>query len=284
MLHALLLVTVAAQPVKLASVGFQQLNLSESTAAFFADHFAQKLAEQPGLRVVTQRDIANALGLERQRQLLGCADTSSSCMAELAGALGVDGLVTGQLAKIGNAYQLNVKVLATDATRPLFLFSTKVLTEEAVLEALNVAARQAARELPQTLEGLDPASLQVVAASETASQPLRWKPILTMAGGGALALGGVPFLADAITRWRQLDYAGVNQGYSKDGKLITPLEARELRDIGARNQAIGWVMVGLGVAVAAGGFVWWMRDAPDESPTVWLAPNGTGVTVGGTLP
>lgn len=51
-----------------------------------------------GLKVMTGRDIGAVLGLERQKQLLGCMDDSTSCSAELAGALGVGALVVGTVA------------------------------------------------------------------------------------------------------------------------------------------------------------------------------------------
>jgi hypothetical protein len=35
------------------------------------------------------------LGLERQKQMLGCAEDSSNCLAELAGALGARFVLNG---------------------------------------------------------------------------------------------------------------------------------------------------------------------------------------------
>ena len=41
------------------------------------------------IRVMTSGEVAQVIGLERQKQLLGCSETGASCMAELAGALTV---------------------------------------------------------------------------------------------------------------------------------------------------------------------------------------------------
>ncbi len=62
-------------------------------------------------RVVTSSEIQTLLGLEQQKQLLNC-DTSS-CMAELAGALGVDYVVRGELGRLGSSWLVNVTLLNT---------------------------------------------------------------------------------------------------------------------------------------------------------------------------
>src|SRR5438132_10875798 len=102
----------AAQPVKLASVGFIQLNLTEQLANVYAETFAAKLQACGGITVMTPKDIAAVLGIERQKQLLGCSDEASSCSAEIAGALGVDGIIRGDVARVGTAYQINIRVLS----------------------------------------------------------------------------------------------------------------------------------------------------------------------------
>ena len=90
-------------------------------AASFVDA-AERYVTVPD-HVARGKDMVALLGVERQKQLLGCSDAASSCMAELAGALGADGLVTGQLARIGKSFQLNVKVLAADGSRTLDLLA-----------------------------------------------------------------------------------------------------------------------------------------------------------------
>src|SRR5438270_852941 len=122
---ALIALMVAAAPsLKLASVGFKQVGLSDAQATFFSDHLAAKLGEISGVYVTTQSDMLAALGLERQRTLLGCSEESSTCVAELAGALGVDGILTGQVAMVGKRYQLDVKILAANGAKKLYGYSS----------------------------------------------------------------------------------------------------------------------------------------------------------------
>ena len=54
-------------------------------------------------QVISQQDIATMLGLERQKQLMGCADDSTSCLAELSGALGARFVMSGTLTRLGLA-------------------------------------------------------------------------------------------------------------------------------------------------------------------------------------
>lgn len=135
----------APSQVKLASSGFSVLNLPNETGVFYANHFAQQL-DFAGVRVVTPQEVAAVIGLERQKQLLGCAQGSESCMAELGDALGVDALITGDLGKIGDSYQLNVKVVSQGGGL-LALHSAQVGSEKELLQSLTDAAYAIAPEL-----------------------------------------------------------------------------------------------------------------------------------------
>jgi hypothetical protein len=61
------------------------------------------------LQVLGMSDLRAVLGLERQRQLLGC--DSGECLAELGGALGVDRILAGSIGRVGDAYYLNMKLI-----------------------------------------------------------------------------------------------------------------------------------------------------------------------------
>lgn len=130
---AALLASSGAEPVKLAATGLSGVGISEAQAEFFTEHLAEKLTAH-GFAVVTPKEIATLLGMERQKQLLGCADDASSCVSEIANALGADGLVLGTIAKIGSAYQVDLKVLGAQNAKRLGSYSSKVRGEEEILE------------------------------------------------------------------------------------------------------------------------------------------------------
>src|SRR5262245_45592158 len=91
----------AAQPpqLKIASPGLSGVKVGDKEAVFFSEHLAQQLAAA-GAKVTSDREISAVLGLERKRQLMGCPEGATQCMTELAGALGVDALVIGDIAKL----------------------------------------------------------------------------------------------------------------------------------------------------------------------------------------
>jgi hypothetical protein len=146
----------AAQPVKLAALGFTGLDVPAEQLKYYSDHFAQLLAVR-GLRVVTQGELAALIGLDRQKQLLGCAGDNSSCTAEITAALGVDGLVMGALARAyGDVYQLDIKVIATGDRPPLSVFSKRVEGSK-LFDELEGAADHVAADVLAALRGGAPA-------------------------------------------------------------------------------------------------------------------------------
>lgn len=70
--------------------------------------------------VISSRDLQSLLGLERQKVLLGCSDEAAkSCMTELSGALGARFVMTGTLARLGEAWQLTLTTLDSQRAQPL---------------------------------------------------------------------------------------------------------------------------------------------------------------------
>ncbi len=148
---ALLAVPASASdaPPRLASTRLTVFNLPAEAGEFYANHLAQRLVLS-GVRVVTSSEVAALLGLERQKELLGCAD-QQSCAVELGNALGVDGLVVGDLGKVGDRYQLNVKVLGTRDGALLSAYAGSSSAEGELLELLDAAAESMGPEVAEKL-------------------------------------------------------------------------------------------------------------------------------------
>ncbi len=91
--------------------------VAPQNARMLAD-IATTEATRTGLyRVISQADVASLLGLEGQRQLLGCDD--ASCVAQIAGALDADRLLSGSVALVGHTTVVNVRLV--DVKRSLTL-------------------------------------------------------------------------------------------------------------------------------------------------------------------
>ncbi len=74
----------------------------ERVRAALRQSLPPELRKVEGVSVISEGEIADMLGLERQKQLVGC--TESNCMAELAGALDANELVSIDIALVGATY------------------------------------------------------------------------------------------------------------------------------------------------------------------------------------
>lgn len=171
-LAAALIVTAApAEKPKLAAPGLEALNLDEKTISFFSEHFATQFTFE-GVNVITPSQIGAVIGLERQKQLMGCQD-DSSCMAEIGDALGVDGILTGSIAKLDDVYQLNFKIVSPNDASALATYSRRASGgQKVLLNELDRAAKVMAKLMKEKLAlrkkaGTVAASTTISTATET---------------------------------------------------------------------------------------------------------------------
>ena len=91
--------------------------------------------------VVSKADIQAMLSLEEQKQFAGCDE--ASCLAEIGGALGVDYLVTSNVARFGEILALNLKLINTRESRVEHSIFHKISGgETALLDDLPTAIRE----------------------------------------------------------------------------------------------------------------------------------------------
>lgn len=88
----------ADAPVLIAVPELTPLGVSSELAQNLTAVIAAELGRYDQVRVLSNREIALLLGLERQKELLGCAD--DSCVSQLAGALGAEKILSGQLGTV----------------------------------------------------------------------------------------------------------------------------------------------------------------------------------------
>lgn len=70
-----------------------------------------------GHRVIAPDDVRALLEQEAQKQLMGCAD--DSCLAEIAGALGVDRVVSGRVSKVEGGFAISLSMVDSKSARAL---------------------------------------------------------------------------------------------------------------------------------------------------------------------
>jgi hypothetical protein len=132
------LALLAAAP-RVVMPEWTRVEVSSELATFYADQLAHALREN-GLEVVTAAELATLLGLERQKQLLGCSADTQSCLAELGNALGADGTLVVSLAKLDDSFRANLKVLSTRTGAVLTETRVDVNGQRQLLDGLSAAA------------------------------------------------------------------------------------------------------------------------------------------------
>lgn len=203
---------------------------------FFLEYFSQQLSAKGGLSVITPSQIAAVMGMERQRELLGCAETS--CTAELAGALGTEAIVVGSVAKVGDDFAVTLKALDSKTSKVITSASGRGKKEEAVLDSLAQAATQIHDELLLRLRGQSP-------AGAAASRGSRFGPgvlIPGIVGVASLITSGVLF---GVVKGAQ------SRLETGDPTVGDAAAAHQLATTGSSMQIASAVTLGLGIAALA---------------------------------
>lgn len=267
MLTLLLSGVLSAAP-GLAAPGLQCSGIDPTLCDAYLEHFVGHLTNR-GLAVTTKNDMAQIMGAERQRQLVGCTTESNACLAELTAALGVANLLTGTVAKTESGYVSTLKVLDASAGATKWSATTRVDTEK----ALFVFFEEQAGSL-----------IGVIAPGVAArvSPVVKWIP--AMVGGLAVLVGGTLLLAsegeaallreyatslDPLAKYRADPDA---QGISYETYILS------IGGSGRDLQLAGWVTFGLGLAAITSSIVWALL--PSSPVTATVVPSAQGATFG----
>jgi hypothetical protein len=259
----------APEPLKLATGNFTFVGISQDLRGFVPEEVANRL-RRAGVQIITQNEIQSLLGLERQKQLTGCADDGSNCMAELAGALGVEGVLLGELAKVGDTIALNLKIVHASNGKSLATYTTRVDGENHLLDAIDQGADALAEE---ALFATGRRRLPTAGAGSAAA----W--IIPAASGAAVAIGGGVLLGLAGSNHDQL------RSTATGAMAITDVAGRKLASDGNTFQTAGFIAIGVGAAAVVTGAILFItgRRAPVQA-SVSVGPGSGAVVFGGALP
>ena len=110
-------------------------NVSAHTCELLTSMLLTQLDEVAGLKTVSRDDIEAMLGVEKQKDLLGCSTTA--CAAEIGGAMGADFVLRGEVGQLGSSYNLNFSAIRSKGAAVAARTSTRVdQTEDAIADAL----------------------------------------------------------------------------------------------------------------------------------------------------
>ncbi|MBL8918455.1 MAG: hypothetical protein JNJ54_06310 [Myxococcaceae bacterium] len=244
MIAAVLLsvVSASAGPEKVVVVNLTPSEASlERLAASLSEVVLTELGRSKAISVIGQNDVAAMLGVERQQQLLGCGEAQSSCLAELSGALGAPWLVTGTVARLGSAYRLDLKLLSTADGKAAWRDGQTTRNDSEVFELLATMVKGLVRHFEQS------------PVSSVSAAPVG--PFVLMGAGAVVAITGGVLSALAASQW----------GALQDPSWRATRSWVEVEQTGSafnRNVIVGPVLLGAGLAAAAGGLVWWLLGKP----------------------
>lgn len=212
-----------------------------------------ELANARKFDIMGETGVAALLGFERQKQLMGCGDDTSSCLAEISGALGARYLFVGALGLLGISLRMDFKILDTQTAKVIGRQGAVVESEEALIpEAKRLLERLVAQ----------------MAGGGLGAAPARPVPLASwIAGGAGLAVG----LGGAVM-------LGVANGFNKRREELTFDEALAARAQAQTQQTIGLVALGAGIAAVGAGAVMYfvLPDQKTKKVSLHLAPRPDG--------
>jgi len=203
--------------------------------------------------VIGQSDVAAMLGLEKQKQMLGCAD-SSECFAEIGGALGADYLLVGTAGQLGALWRIDLKLVE--------------------VRKRQVAARagESVEPRPELLaDAIHRCVRRVTAGFEPPVASGRRKAGWIAAGAGAASLvGGAVFALLARSSWNEL----------KDAEAAGDAAAwRRSRDDVKGRALTADILFGVGIAGVGTGSWLLLGGGGGSSPRAGVVPLPGGAAV-----
>ena len=204
-------------------------------ASFCSERIADEL-QRVGFEVVTEKQIGALLGMERQRQLIGCSSEGSECMAELTNALGADGLVSGTLVVLGRRIEIDVRVFSAKTGNRLAVAHGEAASEEDIPAVLA----KLAEELGPAVRGEAPPTKRSVPRFAV------WVPI---------GLGVAGAVASVVTFGLARELHQNLTMPDPFGARLTATEGMQRASAMVTYQSMGWVFAGIATAALLTGLV-----------------------------
>ena len=239
------------------------------------DEFLSGAIRDQGFEVITPSQIGAVLGMEKQRALLGCSE--SSCLAELGGAMGANYIVMGHTSMLENDSALtltavNQKGIAVGSQRRV----VKGKTAEALIQAIETL-------VPKLMAELKPDSR--ISASNTATTPnltgADVKPQPPPAGGlqsssaasqdGGSPTGAYVLMGTGAALLVASAVVGV-MAHSAQTSAQNDIQNAKPGDVVKSDQSsvknlalISTALTGAGVVAAGAGGAWWLMSGPSST-------------------
>lgn len=258
----------ADQKPRLAVLRLQPQGATQAQADALTDAIVAALSSRALFEVVSTRDIETVLGAERQKQLLGVCDANpESCGASLGDTLSAPFVLSGQLSRVGTAYQLTLQTVDT-------------LKGRAVARANRLGSSL------EELQRLAPWIAAEATGSPLPPPPSRVLPITLLSVGGAALLAGAAYGVVTLTQQQQLNDELCPGGVPEDGRCTgTALRDRSFylaQDVTlTRQKWISAAVMASGVVLATLGLILMPPAEAQGRVSMMVVPTLDGLAIAG---
>ncbi len=242
---------------------FTVRGVDAATAEAIIDGVGPEVDRRGYFRTLTAKDVQTMLGIERQKQLLGCAPEASTCLTELAGALGAPYVLSGTISQIGPSLQLSMQML--DVSKSVV-----------VARSIRIA-RDA-----DTLRQLLPWAVAEATATPAPPRPSKVPGFAFIGAGSAAAAVGLALGASALIQEQQYQH-DLAKGQRTTGLLEGPAYYQQKGDELALQKSVGLAALCGGAALIGVG-IYLLPSGPSSGEvSVAMAFTGTGVAFAGSF-
>lgn len=130
----------AEEATSVAVMDLKARGVDEAAAGALSTEVTNTLAALRVFNVISGEDIKRLLTLEETKQAC-TGDADASCLAEIGGALGVEHLVYGEVAKLAETYSVSLVLLDTQRAQAINRANVKVNSPGALLKETQSLAR-----------------------------------------------------------------------------------------------------------------------------------------------
>jgi hypothetical protein len=220
--------------------------------------------EKAGYKVLTGSEITAILGFDRQRQLLGCTD--SSCLAEIGGSLGADYLLDTEVSEVGGTWLLTSTLISASKSQAIKRVTKRV-------EKVSILIDNAQETTAEALSVIAP--VPAIATVAMIDSPRIMRGVGIGVGVAGVLTAGVGAIFGAMAK---SDYDN-----AKAANSVNRADFSTFKQGASDKSRNADICFAIGGAVAATGIVLIVVDAvrhsePAKSVTLVATGNGIGVT------
>ncbi|OGR12863.1 MAG: hypothetical protein A2341_13290 [Deltaproteobacteria bacterium RIFOXYB12_FULL_58_9] len=142
--------------------------ISQESMDALGDLATNAIRQLGDVDVYGKSDIESMLGFERFKDAIGCDDVR--CLADIGGSLGVRFIVSGNVAKLGEIFLLNLRLIEPSSAQVVSSTSRKVPgTESALVDVIPIVIRELLNSSRVEVPGLSRGDVTGAGATTAAS-------------------------------------------------------------------------------------------------------------------